>query len=204
MNQISQPSKPATSAEISEAVKLLFESGLPFQRGANPGNVAMAYVESLRGMSAPAITAGILKFLRGECEEVSPRYVPTPPELARIVRTAVVPERIPAERRIAPPQLSDAERARMRLKMPMFDHAWRTSQMDRLDRANREGFAAMVMLAQEWGIQIPDELNDRSIEENERLWREARNRAWREIERSPPPFMRRRKAAGDDDFSRAA
>lgn len=204
MNQIAQPSKPATSAEISEAMEFLFRAGLPFQRGTNADNVALAYIDALHGMSTAAIMAGIRKFLRGECEGVSPKYVPTPPELARIVRTAVVPERIPVERRVAPPPMADDERARMRLKMPMFDHAWSTSQMDRLDRANREGFAAMVMLAREWEIPVPDELNDLPDEENERRWRLARERAWREIERNPPPFMRNRKRAGDDDYSRAA
>lgn len=190
MNQISSPSTPATVAETSAALSVLFDSGLPFQRGAKPETAALAYIEALRGMTLDAITAGIRKFLRGECEGVSMKFVPTPPELARIVRTAVVPSLIPRERRIAPFRHPDeAERARMRLKFPMFRYAFGSGLMDDLDRANRDGLEAMVMLAAKWGIPIPPELSDQTDAD----WRAARSRAWAEIERNPPPFMRGRR-----------
>lgn len=171
-------------------MKVLFNA-LPFQRGTDPATVIVAYVEALRGAGLDSIKAGISKFLRGDCEGVSMKFVPTPPELARIVRTAVVPSRIPEGRRIAPfRHPDDAARARMRLKFPMFRYAFGSGLMDDLDRANRDGLEAMVMLAAKWGIPIPPELNDQTDAD----WRAARSRAWAEIERNPPPFMRRRTA----------
>lgn len=186
MNQISSPSTPASAAEISDALQILFDA-LPFQRGANSGNVAIAYIEALRGMTASAVTEGIRKFLRGDCEGVSPRFVPTPPELARIVRTAVVPSRVPEERRIAPfRHSSEGERARMRLKMPMFAYAFpNQSLIAELARANAAGLDEMVLLASKWGITIPDEL----INQTNADWHRARNLALAEIDRNPPPYM---------------
>lgn len=190
MNQTSHSSRPASAAEISEILRLLFDANLPFQRGANVENVAMAYIEALRGSTLEAIQAGVRKFLRGECQDVSPRYLPTPPELARIVRTAVVQTRIPEERRIAPFRHPDsAANARMRLKVPMWPYAFERGLTDRLVRANREGFAAMVALAIEWSISIPEELCAIPDAEAERQWEVVRNRAWAEIERSSPPFL---------------
>src|SRR6185312_3388420 len=119
------------------------------------------------------------------------KYVPTPPELAKIVRTAVVVQRVPPQRQIAPTQTMPAgERARMRLKMPMLQHARATGRTDELARANREGFAAMVALATSWGVPVPEELFAIPDEEAERQWHTARSRAWADIERNPPPFMR--------------
>lgn len=188
MNQHIQPSKPASLAEISSALAVLFDA-LPFQRGARSDNAAVAYVEALRGLSVEAITEGIRKFLRGDCENVSLKFVPTPPELARIVRTTVVPARIPEARRIAPfRHASDGERARMNLKMPMFSHAFpNPTMMAELARANAAGMEAMIVLAHKWGIPIPDELNDQTDVD----WHRPRNQALADIERNPPPYMRR-------------
>ena len=189
MNQIYTPVPlmPASSAEIGEALKVLFNA-LPFQRGTDPATVVLAYVEALRGLSLDAIRAGVSKFLRGECD-VNPRYVPTPPELARIVRTAVVPERIPEHRRIEPFRYSnDGERARMRLKMPMFNHAVGSEQrMSELAAANAAGLDAMVILADKWGVAIPEDLHVQTNED----WHRARNQALAEMYRNPPPYMRR-------------
>lgn len=191
MNQTTSQSTPASAAEISSALQVLFDA-LPFQRGTRNDNVAMAYIEALRGMTAAAIAEGIRKFLRGDCQDVSPRYIPTPPELARIVRTTVVPSRIPEERRIAPFRQSDGnEKARLRLKVPMWRYAFERGLMDKLDRANRQGFGAMVALATEWGIPVPDDLFAIPEDEAERQWSVARNRAWAEIERNPPPYLLR-------------
>lgn len=190
-------SKPASLAEISTALQVLFDA-LPFQRGSKTDNVAAAYVESLRGCTSEAINAGIRKFLRGECEGVSPRFVPTPPELARIVRAAVIPSRVPEERRIAPFRHATAgERARMRLKMPMYQAAYGSGErMNQLAKANAEGLSAMVILANSWGVAVPDELNDVPLDEAERQWQQARNAAWAEINRNPPPFLKRAFAQG--------
>lgn len=185
MNHLTSQSMPASIAEISTALQVLF-GALPFQRGKSDVT-ALAYVEALQGVSLDAVTAGIRKFLRGECENVSPRFVPTPPELARIVRNAVMPTRIPPERRLpahTPP--SDAERARMRLKMPMYHYAISHGKIADLARANGAGIDAMILLAAEWGIPIPDELADQTDED----WQTARRRAWAEIERDPPKFMK--------------
>lgn len=179
----------ASLAEISGALQVLFDA-LPFQRGAGSDNATAAYVEALNGMTLDGIHAGVRKFLRGECSDVSPRFVPTPPELARIVRGAVVPSRIPEERRIAPYRPSTAgERDRMRLKMPLYRHAMDIGAMDELDAANRRGLGAMIALAGKWGIPVPDALLDAVDGNGEAEWQTARRRAWAEIERDPPPFM---------------
>lgn len=195
MNQISQPLKPASIAEISAVLQVLFDA-LPFQRGTRADNVAGAYVDALRGFSHESINAGTRKFLRGECEEVSPRFVPTPPELARIVRTTSIGSRPqPEERREPPTQPQSAgERARMRLKMPMWRAAFGSqSRMDALAKANSDGLGAMVVLATAWGVPVPDELLEHADEEGERQWQQAHRRALAEIERNPPPYMRHRK-----------
>lgn len=185
-----QPSRPASIVEISEALQVLFDT-LPFQRGAKSDNAAAAYVTSLQGCTVEAINAGIKKFLRGECEDVSPRFIPTPPELAKIVRTAVVQQRIPATRRIAPHHTPlPGERARMKLKMPMWQAAFGNNErMDALAKANADGFAAMVVLATTWRVPIPDELLEIPDEEAERQWRYARSNALASIEANPPPYL---------------
>lgn len=190
MNQTTSPLTPASAAETSAALKVLFEAGLPFQRGVSADNVAMAYVEALHGASIDAIKAGIRKFLRGECESVSPKFVPTPPELARIVRTTIVPGRVPEARRIAPFRYSsDGERARMMLKVPMFRHAFpNPAMLAELDEANRAGMDAMILLAGRWGVAIPDELSSQTDAD----WRRAHNQAQAEISRNPPPYMAHR------------
>lgn len=178
---------PASNVEIAEALKVLFNS-LPFQRGTDPATAVMAYCEALRGASVDAIRAGVSKFLRGECEGVSSKFTPTPPELARIVRTATVVQRLPQieHRRRDAASMDDKAKARMRLKMPMLNHAWGNAVlMAELDRANKNGLDEMVILAMKWGIAIPDELNGQTDAE----WRVARNRAWGEVERSPTVGM---------------
>jgi hypothetical protein len=197
MTAISRQLMQASAAEISAALQLLFDA-LPFQRGSRSENVAVAYIEALRGCSVEAVQEGVRKFLRGDCADVNPRYVPTPPELARIVRSAIVPDRIPASRQIAAKPISDGERERMRIKMPMWNYAFANGRMDELAHANREGFGAMIILATKWGVPIPDGLLNMSEAVAEQQWREARNRAWREIERNPPPFLRSRTKAGSD------
>ncbi len=198
-NASAEQSMPASSAEIGEALKILFNA-LPFQRGTDPELVVVAYAEALRGVSLDGIKAGISKFLRGECENVNHRFVPTPPELARIVRTTIVPFRVPEARRIEPFRYSsEGGRARMRLKMPMFSHAFPSQSMiNELARANAAGLEAMMVLAGKWGIPIPDELNDQT----EADWRRARIQALADIHRNPPPYARR--ASTIDEYSEGA
>lgn len=150
----------ATTAEIGEALKVLFNA-LPFQRGTDPQIAVLAYVEALQGLSSEAITEGVRKFLRGECDGISGKFVPTPPELARICRTAVVPSRIPVERRVEAPQMTRAERVRMEFKMSLLSAA--TGYVDRVDRlrdANAHGLQSLVALGREWSVPVPTELQE--------------------------------------------
>jgi hypothetical protein len=184
-------STPATNAQIAEALDILFKT-MRFHPGVDEDRALFGYMQAMQGFTIEAIAAGVRKFIRGECSDVNPKYVPHPPELARIVRTAVVPQRIPAERRIAPyREPLPGERDRMRLKMPMWQAAYgNAARLDALARANAEGFEAMVVLAASWGVPVPQELLDMPGEEAARQWRQARNRAWDEIDRNPPPFLR--------------
>lgn len=185
------PLKPASSAEIGAALQMLFNS-MRFPPGVDASKAIDGYHLALRGFTAEAIAAGIAKFLRGECDGVSLKYCPHPPELADIIRTVVVPAwtAVPALPSPDPEPPVAGERERMRFKMPMWRHAFECGLMDELDAANRAGFGAMVVLAQKWGMQIPEELlaNEKVTE---REWCLAGNRARAAMEANPPPFMRR-------------
>jgi hypothetical protein len=162
-----------------------------FPPGVDAEKAIGGYHLALSGFTAEAIAAGIAKFLRGECQDVNPKYCPHPPELAHIIRTAVVPTRT-HQPTLPKPEHSwlPGERERMRLKMPMWRHAFECGLMDQLDAANRAGFGETAVLAQKWGIPIPEELLlDEAKTEHE--WRIAGNRARAAIAGSPPPFLRR-------------
>lgn len=170
-----------------------------FPPGVDPDRAAGGYLAALHGFTLDAIVCGIRKFIRGECEGVSLKYCPHPPELAQIVRTTVVPNRIPAERQLPAPfremvQEVPGERARLRLKMPMWRHAFASGKMDQLDAANKAGFGAMVVLAQKWGVEIPQELLDLPEREAEAQWRIVGQRARARMEIDRPPFMRNKRA----------
>jgi hypothetical protein len=170
-----------------------------FHPGVDPDKAMFGYMQALQGFTIEAIAAGILKFLRGECEGVNPKYCPHPPELAQIVRTAVVPNRIPQERRIVHhTQLLPGEKARLRLKVPLWQAAENNpDRLNELARANAAGFGAMVVLASKWRVPVPQELLDMPEDQAEREWHRARNNALAAIEADPPPYMRnkRRKSA---------
>lgn len=168
-----------------------------FHPGIDPEKAIFGYMQALQGFTIEAIAAGIRKFLRGECDGVNPKFCPHPPELAQIVRTAVIPQWIPQERRVAPYRASvPGKRDRMRLKMPMWQAAFPSPErLAALAKANAEGFGAMVVLAAQWGVPVPQELLELPEHEAERQWRHARNQAWAEIERNPPPYLRNRRGA---------
>lgn len=191
-NIAAQPSTPASSAQISEALDVL-TSSMRFHPGVDPDKVMYGYMQALNGFTLEAVAAGITKFLRGECEGVNPKFCPHPPELAQIVRTVVVPNRAATPQYTAPrvtAQPIEGERDRMRLKMPMWRHAFECGQMEQLDAANLAGFGAMVVLATKWGVSVPAELLENEAR-TEREWRLAGNRARAAVEANPPPFMRR-------------
>jgi hypothetical protein len=80
-----QPLKPASNAEIAEALKFLFGS-LPLPKGTDPELAIFGYVKALSGLSLIAIENGFSKVLRGECQDVNRSFCPRPPELAAICR----------------------------------------------------------------------------------------------------------------------
>lgn len=177
-------------------MQILFNS-MRFPPGVDASKAIDGYHLALRGFTAEAIAEGIAKFLRGECADVNPKFCPHPPELAQIVRSAVVQHRVSQAvdtiKRIHVQEVP-GERERMRLKMPMWRYAFETGRMEELDAANRAGFEAMAVLAQKWGVPIPEELLA-DIARTENDWRIAGNRARAAMEANPPPFMRRRKSA---------
>lgn len=75
----------------------------------------------------------------------------------------------------------------MRLKFPLFQVAQAKGELAKLAKANAEGVEAMIILAGEWGVPVPEELYGSNDDE----WLSARNRSWAEIERNPPKFMRK-------------
>lgn len=60
-----------------------------FPPGVDAEKAIFGYVGALQGFPIEAIAAGIRKFLRGECEDVSMKFCPHPPELAAIVRGTI-------------------------------------------------------------------------------------------------------------------
>lgn len=101
-------------------------------------------------------------------------------------------------------RLEPMEKARLRLKMPMYQHAVATGQMTALTEANVAGFGAMAVLAQKWEIAIPQELLDADDDFIEAQWHRARNIAIGAIERDPPPFMRRASQRRSSHIGKAA
>lgn len=83
-----QQSTPASTEQIAEALKILFGS-MPLPRGTDRESAAIGYIDALSGFPIEAIVYGIRKFLRGDCEDISPKFCPHPPELAKIVRGAM-------------------------------------------------------------------------------------------------------------------
>ena len=172
---------------------MLFNS-LPFQRGTDPQTATMAYLEALRGVSVEAVTEGVRKFLRGDCDGISTKFVPTPPELARIVRTAAIPAQQPIRRVETPRAQSHAERGRMALKMALLKAAFGTERMADVERATKAGFGESIGLAQSWGLPIaPETWAEFEAPGSEDEWQAARRRAHMEIERNPPPYLRRQR-----------
>lgn len=80
-----QPSTAATNEQIGAALQILFNS-MRFPPGVDAAKAIFGYMQALEGMPIEAITEGIRKFLRGECEGVNPKFCPHPPELSAIVR----------------------------------------------------------------------------------------------------------------------
>jgi hypothetical protein len=83
-----KPSMAATNEQIGAALQVLFNS-MRFPPGVDAEKAIYGYMSALQGFPVEAIAHGIRKFLRGECEDVNPKYCPHPPELAAIVRGTI-------------------------------------------------------------------------------------------------------------------
>ena len=197
MNQIATIDErlvPAVAADIGACLSDMWEV-LPLHAGDDPKRRLAGYLLALNGNPLWAIQETARRFIRGEVKGQSTRWSPHPPELAQVARGLVDEYRAEQQYQKPPPKAErayspdGAERARMRLKMPMLHRAFgNASLMSELAAANEAGMEAMVLLAGRWGIPVPAELLSQTDED----WHRARRLAWSEIERNPPPFLRNR------------
>lgn len=168
------------------------------QSAKNIEALLLTYDEDLQGISDQAICETAQRFRRNEIPDQNKTFAPSIAEFVDASRKQVEHisirdrPRLPEPRGYVPGnQELPGANERMRLKMPMYAYAERRGLMNELAQANKAGFGAMVVLATNWGIAIPQELLDRPEAEDE--WRRAHNRAWAEIDRNPPPFLRKQK-----------
>jgi hypothetical protein len=153
----------------------------------------LTYSQALTGVPDQAIAETVRRFVTSQVPGQSATFAPSVAEFVREAR------RVPIDRVSLPKperelSVDDAAKARLRLKMPMYRYATECNLMPQLDAANRAGFSAMIALADRWGIPIPEELLALPGDVAERQWDEARRMAWIEIERNPPPFLRKQRA----------
>lgn len=167
-----------------------------FPQGSSDPDVLVASIErATADVSNEAISEAAQRFTSGIVTGQHKTFAPSVAEFCIEARrmAELIPLRgrvsLPAPTRYQPQPVPN-ERARMRLKMPMYTFATAMGRMDELAVANKAGMNAMIALAMSWGIDTPPELLDIPDAEAESQWRTARNRAWAEIERNPPPFMR--------------
>ncbi|HKY87631.1 MAG TPA: hypothetical protein VJL90_12785 [Pseudorhodoplanes sp.] len=151
----------------------------------------MTFEKGLGGVPDRVISETAKRFISNEIPGQSATFAPSVAEFVKAARS-IPTDTLPRLPKPEPErQLSPAAKARMRLKMPMFQHANECGLMDQLDAANKAGFSAMAELAGKWGVPVPEELLSLPPVEAERQWANARNQAWADIHRNPPPFMRR-------------
>lgn len=62
---------------------------MPLPRGVDREAAAYGYVNALTGLPIEAIVSGISRFMRGESEDLSPKFCPHPPELARFIKSGM-------------------------------------------------------------------------------------------------------------------
>ena len=58
---------------------------MPLPRGVDREKAAIGYADALSGLPIEAIINGIRRFLRGEAEDLSPKFCPHPPELRKFI-----------------------------------------------------------------------------------------------------------------------
>ena len=163
------------------------------QGSADPDVLIATFEKATAHIGSAAISEAARRFTCGEVKGANLTFAPSVAEFVQECK------RVPTEHvRLPKPapqrRMPDAERLRMRLKMPMYNHATRCGLMDQLDAANKAGFSAMISLAHKWGVPIPEELLSMPGDDAELQWADARRRAWVKIERNPRPFLRRQRA----------
>jgi hypothetical protein len=189
-----------TPTEITVEIERLL-SILPLARSSEYDKVMPAYLKVLTPYRIEYIREAVDKLIAGELKETMRKTAPRVPELAAIVREiqvghAVEANRAERERQRALPapsyvETSPGEKSRMALKMPMWSHAWpHKDRIARLAKANKEGLEAMVVLAVEWGVAIPPDLYEPSLNMAVARWRTAYNRIHAAMESNPPPYTR--------------
>jgi hypothetical protein len=162
------------------------------QGSGDPDALIATFEKATAHIDNRAITEAARRFTVGEVKGANPSFAPSVAEFMQECR------RVPIERPSLPAperelSLDAAAKARMRLKIPMYRHATECNLMPQLDAANRAGFSSVIALADRWSIEIPAELLDMPPAEAERQWEAARRQAWTDIERNPPPFLRRQR-----------
>jgi hypothetical protein len=163
------------------------------QGSADPDVLIATFEKATAHVDNRAIAEAARRFTCGEVKTANPTFAPSVAEFVQECR------RVPIERPSLPKperelSVDDAAKARLRLKMPMYRYATECNLMPQLDAANRSGFSAMIALADRWGVPIPEELLALPGDVAERQWDEARRMAWVEVERNPPPFLKRQRS----------
>ena len=174
MNQLAQI-KPLTAQAADEARQPLFVLFAAYpepwsDRKAEHAQDLMnakvsAYLLGLQGLPRWAIEEAVAAFVQGRVERPDRRKgtLPTVEELSTEARKHVVSEatRQRADRqrlseRAEKVELSEEHRQRMGFKMRVLSAGLALRQVERVKAANESGLDAMMALAQEWQVQIPE------------------------------------------------
>lgn len=142
-------------------------NGFPLSAG-NP-DVTMASIEAeLEHVTSQAIIEAALAFRGGHVPGQNLDFPPSVPRFCAEVRRIEAEHRFAARPALPAPEpdawdrAPASERARMRLKMPMLQHAHGTPRIHALHAlvARRAPFEDYIALAQSWGMMIPPEAWD--------------------------------------------
>lgn len=98
--------QPASEDAIAARIIAMHEAGLSYPQAINPKKARAAYSFALRGCAIEALRITSIKILRGEIPTIR-RFLPTPPELAALVREEH--SRLSSEARSARDQLEALE-----------------------------------------------------------------------------------------------
>lgn len=125
---------PAAESDIAKVLVSLRSAGMGLPTGMKPEDVTTVYSYALSGLSTDALNIAAKKLIRGEYPIERKAFIPTPPELAAIVRAEsrvisddLVRLKDTAESMRGPekPKVDEAAKARIREKLAQFraDHA---------------------------------------------------------------------------------